>query len=169
MAMLGSGEASARATQPFGREMLNSLTGSWTVIAFAVGLAEGDVAEAVGAGLPLVPLVPEVPVERLPTMPQPATPRIATITRATMRMPTRWATLIGPPGGLKKLPMNPRSAGGGGGGAETFAAGRGFGLGSSSGAGGASVCSGPGPPGAEVERSGTFSSDSEGFLPDFAA
>src|SRR6266576_1612166 len=109
MAMLGSGEASARATQPFGREMLNSLTGSWTVIAFAVGPAEGDVAEAVGPGLPLVP---EVPVERLPTMPQPATPRIARITRATMRMPTRWATLIGPPGGLKKLPMNPRSAGG---------------------------------------------------------
>src|SRR5437870_2241494 len=54
MAMLGSGEARARATQPCGRAMLNSLTGSWTVIAFAVGLAEGDVTEAVGAGLLLV-------------------------------------------------------------------------------------------------------------------
>src|SRR5205807_2607803 len=126
MAMLGSGEARARATQPCGREMLNSLTGSWTVIAFAVGLAEGEVAEAVGAGLPLVP------VERPPTIPQPAKPRIATSTRARMRMPTRWATLIGPPGGLKKLPMNPRSTGGGGGGAETFAAGRGLGLGAGS-------------------------------------
>src|SRR5260370_31666613 len=121
MAMLGSGEASARATQPCGREMLNSLTGSWTVIAFAVGLAEGDVAEAVGGGLLLVPLVP---VERPPTIPQPATPRIATSTRATIRMPTRWATLIGPPGGLEKLPMNPRSTGGGGGGAEDVPCGR---------------------------------------------
>src|SRR5229473_2123501 len=141
MAMLGSGEARARATQPCGREMLNSLTGSWTVIAFAVGLAEGDVAEAVGGGLLLVPLVP---VERPPTIPQPATPRIATSTRATIRMPTRWATLIGPPGGLKKLPMNPRSTGGGGGGAETFAAGRGFGLGSGSAAAGSGSGAGAG-------------------------
>src|SRR5216684_6771610 len=141
MAMLGSGEASARATQPCGREMLNSLTGSWTVIALAAGLAEGEVAEAVGVGTPLVPLVPfELP----PTIPQPATPRIATITRARMRMPTRWATLIGPPGGLKKLPMNPRFTGGGGGGTETLGAGLGFGAGSCSGAGAGAGASGAG-------------------------
>src|SRR5260370_9715564 len=106
MAMLGSGEASARATQPCGREMLNSLTGSWTVIAFAVGLAEGDVAEAVGGGLLLVPLGP---VERPPTIPQPAPPRIATSTRATTRMPTPGAPLPAPPGALKKVPLNPRA------------------------------------------------------------
>src|SRR5207244_3743515 len=136
MAMLGSGEARARATQPCGREMLNSLTGSWTVIAFAVGLAvaAGEVAEAVGVGGGLALLPFELP----PTIPQPATPRIATITRARMRIPTRWATLIGPPGGLKKLPMKPRSTGGGGGEPETFAAGLGLGFGAGAAGAGAS-------------------------------
>src|SRR5207253_7674263 len=117
-----------------------------------------------GGGLALLPF--ELP----PTIPQPATPRIATITRARMRIPTRWATLIGPPGGLKKLPMKPRSTGGGGGEPETFAAGLGLGFGAGASGAGAS---GAGASGAgassEGERSGTFSPASEGSLPDVAA
>src|ERR1700694_4597382 len=131
MAMLGSGEISPRATQPWGREMLNSLTGSWTVMKLPA-LAEGEVSEAVGFGLPAARLGSPPP-----RIAEAATPMVARMTTARMRMPTRWATLTGPPGGLKKLLTNPLVAGEGGGeGAAAF----GFGLGAGEGAGiGASV------------------------------
>src|SRR3981081_275355 len=126
MAMLGSGETNPRATQPWGREMLNSLTGSWTVMKLAV-LPEGELCEAVGVGLPAAPLGPPPPM-----IADPATPMVARMTTARTRMPTRWATLTGPPGGLKKLLSNPRSVGGDGGGGA-LAAGLGFGVGAGAG------------------------------------
>src|SRR6266478_3097769 len=92
-----------------------------------LGEAEGEVWEPVGLGL-------AGPFELPPMTAEPATPMVTRMTTPRTSMPTRWATLTGPPGGLKKLLTKPLLGGGGGGGGAA-ALGLGFGLGAAGGAG----------------------------------